>query len=117
MVAAAMNFIINIATVKTIGLYAGSISTLISFMFLAFFRMYNVRKFQPMNYKYSKMLLSFAVIGGMCFLCYINTLQTNIANFIIGILFAAFLNKKFIKSVREEMVKKLKKSETSKRNV
>ena len=113
MASAAMNFIINLTTVRAIGLYAGSISTLISFMFLAFFRMYNVSKFQPMKYKYAKMLLSFAVIGGMCVLSYINDLSTNIINFVIGIVFAVALNRKFIKSVLQAIVKKIRGKRTN----
>lgn len=108
MVSAAMNFIINLTTVRAIGLYAGSISTLISFMFLAFYRMYNVSKFQTMKYKYVKMLLCFAVIGGMCVLSYMNALPTNIINFVIGVMFAIVLNRKFIKSVLRAIVKKIR---------
>lgn len=108
MVSAAMNFIINFSTVRVIGLYAGSISTLVSFMFMAFYRMHNVRKFQPMNYKHAKILLCFVVIGGMCVLSYMNTRPTNIINFVIGIVFAVVLNIKFIKSVLQAIGKKRK---------
>jgi O-antigen/teichoic acid export membrane protein len=108
MVSAAMNFIINFTMIRAIGLYAGAISTLVSFMFLAFFRMYNVRKFQPMKYKCAKIMLCFAVIGGMCVLNYMNALLTNIINFIVGIVFAVVLNRRFVKSVLQAMVKKIK---------
>lgn len=108
MVSAAINFIINFTLVRAIGLYAGSISTLISFMFLAFFRMYNVNKFHPMKYKYAKMILCFSVIGGMCVLSYINALQTNMVNFVVGVMFAVILNRKFIKSVLQAIVKKVR---------
>jgi O-antigen/teichoic acid export membrane protein len=114
MVSAAMNFIINFITIRAIGLYAGSISTLVSFMFLTFFRMYDVRKFQPMKYKYTRMLLCFAIIGCMCILSYMNTLLTNVINFIVGIACAVVLNKKIVKSILQAMVKKIKQKRNDK---
>lgn len=98
-IAAVINFLVNISTVKYIGIYAGSISTLISFAFLAFYRMHDVKKFQPIKYKYGKILVCFIFIACMCMLSYVNTIQGNIINFMVGILFAYILNKKIIKAI------------------
>lgn len=99
MLAAACNLLIDFALVKSIGIYAASISTLVSYMLLAFYRMHDVKKFQTVSYKYKKVIVCLAILVSMCVICWINNFSLNIVNFIIGCVFAVFLNRKLVKDI------------------
>lgn len=109
MLAAACNLIIDFALVKSIGIYAASISTLVSYMLLAIYRMHDVKKFQAITYKYKKVIICLAVLAEMCVLCWINILPLNIINLIIGCAFAFILNRQIVngifKSIKARVLK------------
>ena len=86
MLAAGCNLVVNLAAVQYIGIYAASISTLISYFLLTAYRLYDVKRFQNIYYKYSKVVLSFAVLTIMCILCWLNTFAINFLNFIFATL-------------------------------
>lgn len=109
MLAAACNLLIDFALVNSIGIYAASISTLASYMLLAIYRMHDVRKFQPITYKYTKIVYTLIILIGMCIICWINTTSLNLINFIIGCVFAFFLNRKLIISAWHEIISKIRK--------
>ena len=112
MLAAACNLIIDFALVRRVGIYAASISTLISYMLLAIYRMYDVRSFQTITYKYKKIAFTLAALVGMCILCWINIKPLNIANFIIGCAYAVLLNRMLIVSIWEGNKSKMKKGKS-----
>lgn len=106
--AAISNLLINFAFVRLIGLYAASISTFISFLVLIIYRMIDVKKFQPMKYNLKKILIYTIVICLMCFLSFINSIQTNSINFIFGIVFAVVINRKVIATILRGISAKMK---------
>ena len=106
-IAAAINLIIDLLFVNIIGIYAGSVSTLVAYLFLTFYRMLNVRKFQKIRYKWHKIVLLNIGLIIMCILCWMNVLITNVINFIIGLLFAFIINKKLVVKVLQLIKKKL----------
>ena len=99
MLAAACNLLIDLTMVRSIGIYAASISTLVSYTLLSAYRMHDVKKFQKISYKYLKISICLLVLVSMCVLCWINTLPVNIINLLIGCVFAAYLNRNLIKTI------------------
>ena len=107
--AAACNLIVDLALIQRIGLFAASGSTLVSYAFLFFYRMFNVRKLVHVHYHYPRFFLAIAVIVTECILCYINTLPVNILNACFGVAAFCFLNKQLIRAVISKAKKKFAK--------
>lgn len=84
-IAAAINLGIDLLFVRIIGIWAGSVSTLISFMFLFFYRTYDVQKFQTIRFKRKKIAASIAFLVIMGLFNYFNTLFFNLVNIFICI--------------------------------
>lgn len=97
-VAATINLVIDVALVKRIGITAGSISTLISYLFLMIYRMIDINKIQKMKYNYLKLIAVFAVMVLMCYLCWLQTKFSSIVNVIIGTVVFVVPNKEIIRS-------------------
>ena len=106
-VAAGINFLINICFVKNIGLYAASISTLVSYAILTIYRMIDVQKFQKIQYCYKKYLFCIGVMGIMCVIYYVDLFYLNILNFIAGVSIAFLLNRKMVLHIVKSMMKKI----------
>jgi len=97
--AAVINLVTDILLINHIGLYAASLSTLISYMALFIFRMFNVRRLVKLRYDYIHIILVFIIILIECWLC----LQQNILalgfNFVIGIFAFLVLNFPLVKAI------------------
>ena len=105
-VCAVINLAIDLIFVKQIRVYAASISTLVSYMALAIFRMIDVQKFQKIEYNIRKIVFYLAALSGMCILCFVNNFYINILNFVIGCLFALITNRKMISGMLNMIKKK-----------
>ena len=90
--AAFINAIINISLIKYIGIYAASISTLISNVILAIFRMINIQKIQKISYNLKNIIISIIFLALMCLVCVKRNLILNIINIIISLLIFVILN-------------------------
>ena len=110
MLAALCNLLIDLALVKTIGIYAASISTLVSYLLLTIYRVSGLRKFQRISFKYRKIVLCFSILVGMCLLCWYNKLPTNIINMLLGCVFCFLLNRSVIKTAVASVSARLKKA-------
>lgn len=106
-VAAIINFLINICFVKEIGLYAASISTLISYAVLTLYRMLDIKKFQKMKYYYGRYSFCVCFIGVMCYIYYIDNFYLNIFNLLIGFGMAFYLNRNLIITVVQNILKRI----------
>ena len=95
--AAICNITIDLLTVKIIGITAGSLSTLVSYMLLTYYRMFDLQKYQSIQYRIKKILLINFFLFLMSLLCFVNTLWTNLINIPLGIGFAIYLNVDLIK--------------------
>ena len=84
MVAAGINLLIDLACVRWIGIYAASLSTLISYFALALYRMLDAKRFQPMQYHWPRILLMLAGLTLMCVLNWMNRLPTDLVNVAVG---------------------------------
>lgn len=99
LLAAGLNLAIDIICVHIIGIYAASISTLVSYLFLFVFRVIDVNKFQKIRFNILKMLTYLSVLIGMCVFFNIHTVQAEIINVFIGFIFAVAINYKTIKGI------------------
>lgn len=96
MAAAVCNLFINFVLIRRIGLYAASLSTLISYLLLVVFRMINVSSFVKIRYNYRKMLCCAIIIVIMCVICFQQVFLLNVINCILGAVVFVFLNKNMI---------------------
>lgn len=108
-IAAIINFVVNILFVRKIGIWAGSISTLVSYAFLMLYRMKDVKKFQPIVYKKRKCLVVILILILMSILECANSVFVFVLNTCIGIPFALLINGKIVKTVCNQIIgRKLK---------
>ena len=99
MTAAAINLIIDFLLVNHIGITAGSISTLVAYVALYFFRAIDLRKFQPIRYNFKKQGILFALITAMFVISFLNNFYLNCINIVAGIIIFSVLNKSLIKGI------------------
>lgn len=104
--AAICNLLIDIGFVKKIGIYAGSISTLISYFFLLIFRMVELRKKYGIQYKLKEMISLFFILLLITTLCYMQNVYCNLLNFFIAIILFYVSNKKLIGVVLKKITTK-----------
>lgn len=93
MVAASINLVIDFALVRCIGIWAGSVSTLVSYLLLYFYRLVNCRKFQPMEIHWKKQLLQIVILAGMLILCFQRTAAMNGINMLLAVVFGLYFNR------------------------
>lgn len=104
-IAATINLITDIGTIKWIGLYAASGSTLISYVFLFIFRIIDVQKIVKVKYKGKHIAMVVLLMVIESILCFQQKMVCNIMNVIFGIALFLILNRGFMRTV----VKKIRK--------
>lgn len=92
-VGAVLNFILNILFIKTIGLYAASLSTLISFLIILIYRYYNLKKYIQINYNLKNILIGLLSLIVVIILFYINNIMCILCSIIISIIYNLKYNK------------------------
>ncbi len=97
--AAACNLIVDIATIRWIGLYAASGSTLISYLFLFIFRSIDVQRIVKVKYSLTHMLVILAIMISESVMCFLQKPVLNIINLVLGCVVFAVINKSFVKAV------------------
>ncbi|MBQ8348655.1 MAG: oligosaccharide flippase family protein [Ruminococcus sp.] len=106
-IAAALNIIIDVSLVHFIGLYAASLSTLVSYIFLFFYRIIDVRKIVPINYDKKHMIFVFIIMTLISALCMLHNNIANIFNFVIALIAFVVMNKEFLKVIFNSLKAKL----------
>lgn len=107
--AAACNLVIDLVFVHKIGIFAASISTLVSYVFLTIYRMVDVQKFQKVKFNIGRFCLLIALLVLMCAICWIDTVALNVLNIILGCIIAVVVNRKIMKSILLTLKNKMKK--------
>lgn len=95
-VAAFLNLLIDFIFVKKIGLYAASLSTVISYIFLVVYRMVDVQKFQKMKFNFKQIFFYLLLLLIMGIISMANNWHLNILNFVIGCIIIFVSNKTVI---------------------
>ena len=96
LIAAICNLIIDIALINFIGLYAASLSTLISYILLFVFRLFDIRKYVTLKIGFKHLLPVFIILILECALCIPRIIFFDIVNGFVGIILFWILNKDLI---------------------
>lgn len=102
--AAACNLIIDLVSIKFIGLYAASISTLVSYILLCAFRMIGIKKIISLTYNHKHIIWVLSILLIECIISFQQNMVLNIVNFVIGLIVCISLNYKFIPIFYKKMV-------------
>lgn len=104
---AILNIIFNLMFIKILGLYASSLSTLLSFLILMIYRYFNIKKY--INLKFDKkFILEVSLIFIIILLMYYkNILIGNIISLIIVIIYSFIINKEILKKIIYLLKKKV----------
>lgn len=105
-IAAVINLVINFVFVNVIGIYAASISTLVSYLFLTVYRMINIQLFQNLQYRIHELLFICFILTMMCFLSSEIIDIKAVANLLMGVFFAVSINMDIIRIALEKYKKK-----------
>lgn len=107
-IGAVINLIVNLALVGSIGLYAASISTIVSYLILVAYRAADIKKHKlaAIEYDVKRLALCVVLILLCCTLCYIQTSLTDVINVLLALTFFFILNRKLICSVFAALSKK-----------
>lgn len=106
MMAAVLNLLLDLLLVNWIGVYAASVSTLISYVVLVVYRMIDILKFQKVYYNIKKMTLLLIILSFMCSLGWKNNLALNLCNIVLGITVAIGSNYFVIRVILKEVLGK-----------
>ena len=114
MVAAGINLLIDLLFVNVIGVWAGSISTLVAYLFLYVYRMFNSQTFQKISIDYPKQILMILIMIVLLISCFLQKPVLNIINIVAGGILFWFFNKDIVKKLSDrirKMLLKLKRAE------
>jgi O-antigen/teichoic acid export membrane protein len=96
--AALINIAVGLAMISRYGIYAATVSTLASYLFLALYRMNDTKKLRKITYEGKKMTGMIALLLAACALFYIDNLPAKAGNMFLGIVIAALYNSFMIKA-------------------
>lgn len=105
--AAIINLIVNLGLIKFIGLYAASISTLVSYFAMAIYRYVDVQKYIKIKIDKKFLIVAFIMMPILLISYYINNLYLNIVMVLIVCLYALITNLKTLNIVLDFIKKKL----------
>ena len=97
--AAACNLIVDIATIRFIGLYAASGSTLVSYLFLFIFRSVDVQRIVKVRYSLRHMVIILSIMLAESIMCFMQNPVLNVINIVLGCVVFMAINKNFVKAV------------------
>lgn len=109
MFAAICNLLIDFLLVNKVGIYAGSISTLVSYFILVVYRMYDVQKIQRMYFKFPKIIALLVGLIVMGILSYQKNLYLDVINFVFALVLSVFVNKNVLRMLLKVVFKKIAK--------
>lgn len=106
--AAIINIFIDFILIDKIGLYAASISTLVSYIVLTIFRMINIKKIVNIKFDIKSIFLIIIIATISCGLIYYNSIYIKLFNILFSILIAITINRKTISKALKNILKKKK---------
>ena len=109
MAAAILNLLIDLLLINKIGIWAGSISTLISYLVLLIYRIVNVQKFQKIYFHKYQLVFGVLFLTVMACLNYLNNIYCFFINILIGGLIITIYDREVFAQVIRVIVGKVKK--------
>ena len=100
-ICAVINLALDFAMIESIGIYAGSVSTVVSYFFLFLYRLTDIKKFQKIIYDYKEIIGGVCILTVMAVLSSMNNIWVNMLNFIIGCVLAVVGNRGIIMEKRK----------------
>lgn len=107
-IAAVLNIAINFAFIGRIGIYAASISTLISYVFMTIFRAIDTKKMRKVHCDWKRIVIFVVFLLIMCVLFYSDNTLVRIVNAAVGIVFCIIINKSMILSLWKMVMGKIR---------
>ena len=109
MAAAVVNLIIDFSLIKFVGIWAGSLSTMISYLVLWIYRMVDIQKFQEV--KIDKRIIFGSIISLiiMAITCFQNTMFCNLLNIVFCCIILAVFDRDILVFVIKFVNRKIKK--------
>ena len=108
-IGAIVNIFINVIFINKIGLYAASISTLVSYFIMMIIRHFDIKKYIKIKLDYKIIFIICVLFSFTCVLYYKNDIILNIVNLIVAIIYAFIINMKLIKNVLVSLKNKFRK--------
>ncbi len=105
--AALTSCVLNLLLIKPLGLYAASLSMVVSFLVLAVYRGVDLNRRNVVQIKYDTLVTVFCFILILIssVLCFMQSSWANIINFILAVVSAAILNRDFLHAGKEYLLK------------
>lgn len=107
MVAAIINIVFDLIFINIVGIWAGSISTLVAYVFLYFYRVLNVQKFQVVKCNLKKQGIQIITIVLMLIICFRRQLILNCINILLAICFSILFNKNTVTIILKKIRNKV----------
>ena len=104
-IAAAINILINICLIRYIGLYAASISTLLSYIIICIYRYVDIRKTIKIKIEFNKYKKIGVSLFPIICIFYLENTYLNIFGFLFSLILFITLNKNLIKKLTKRGVK------------
>lgn len=108
-IAAAVNLITDIATIKRIGLYAASGSTLVAYVFLFIYRIIDVQKIIKVKVNWMRSGVVMTLMIAESVFCFMQKPYLNVINLGSGIIIFFVINRSFVKAVVTKTKKLIRK--------
>lgn len=108
-IAAFCNLAIDFVLVNLIGIYAGSISTLVSYIILTVYRMIDIQKIQKISFNIPKILCLLMVLITMGVLSYQRVLLCDLINIAIALAASVITNIRLISGIMNTIKRKIRK--------
>lgn len=103
--AALINIIVDLALIKTIGLYAASVSTAIAYIVMSIYRSIDLKKIVKIKYDI-KLIVSIVIIFSLSiFLYYQHNIICVIINVLLTVLYSIIANRKILASINRKIKK------------
>lgn len=110
MVAAAINFLLNVVLIQSIGLYAASISSVVAYGVMLGIRYFDIQKFIKIRTD-KKLVLSVVLMMVVQFVTYyMRNFRVSVVNFLIVVGYALYLNRNFMGEILKFVRTKLGKA-------
>lgn len=108
-IAAIINIIVNLGLIKFIGLYAASISTLVSYLCISIHRYIDINK-NHINLKFDKKFIILSIVIGLfiCLTYYLKNPILNVVSVMVVAIYALIINYKSINFIKDIIVKRIK---------
>lgn len=93
---AVINIAVNLGTIKFIGIWAASVSSLVAFCFLSIYRMYDTKRYCKIDYDRKFLIISIIVLLVILLAYYLRNFVFCLLAFLLAIVFFCFSNKSLL---------------------